>query len=160
VVRRVFAAGALLDVSNASDPTIDEVIALAREAHAPVIATHANARALADRPSNLSDSQVRAIATTGGIIGATAAYGQLAPGREPTLQHLVRQITYLIGVAGVEHVALGTGFEADAGQLRDFRSASDLPRLHRALRQAGLSEHDVARVMYRNALRVLCPPHP
>ena len=157
VVRRILAAGALVDVSNVSEPAFDEIIDLSRAAHVPVIATHANARALADKPWNLSDSQIRAIANTGGLVGVTTAHGQLAPGRNATLQHLVRQIVYLVGVAGVDHVALGTGFEADAGQVQDFQSAADLPRLSRGLRASGLSANDVELVMYRNALRLLCP---
>lgn len=159
IVRRVLAAGALVDVSNASDPAFDEVVALSLAARLPVLATHANARAIADKPWNLSDSQIRAVARTGGIVGVTAAHGHLSPGRSATLEHLVRQILYLVGVAGAEHVALGTGFEADAGVVKDFQSAADLPRLSRALRHAGLSERDVGAVMYRNALRVLCPAH-
>lgn len=160
VVRRILSAGALVDVSNASDPTIDDVIALAREAHSPVVATHANARALADQPRNLSDSQVREIARSGGLVAVTASQGQLAPGRAATLQHLVRQLVYLVGIAGAEHVAVGTGFEAGVSQVRDFQSAADLPRLARALRHAGLRERDLELVMYRNAQRLLCPSAP
>ncbi|MEO6602690.1 MAG: membrane dipeptidase, partial [Polyangiaceae bacterium] len=149
-----------VDVSNASDLTIDDVIALARERRSPVIATHSNARALADQPRNLGDSQIRAIATSGGIVGVTASQGQLAAGRPATIQHLVRQIVYLVAIAGPEHVALGTGFEAGVTDVQDFQSAADLPRLARALRRAGLSEHDLELVMYRNAQRVLCPAAP
>jgi membrane dipeptidase len=157
VVRRILAAGALVDVSNASERTIDDVLALAREAHAPVIATHANARALADQPRNLSDRQIREIAQSGGIIGVTAAHGQLAPGRVATLRHLVRQIVYMVGIAGPEHVALGTGFEAGVERVQDFRNAADLPRLAGELNRAGLNDHDLELVMSQNALRVLCP---
>ncbi len=88
IVQRILSAGALVDVSNLSDPAFDEIIALSLQAHAPVIATHANARALADRPWNLSDTQIRAIARSGGVIGVTAAHGQLAPGRGAHLEHL------------------------------------------------------------------------
>ena len=75
VVRRILAAGALVDISNASDPTIDDVMELTRAARAPVIASHSNARALADSPRNLSDTQIRQIAKSGGVIGVTAAHG-------------------------------------------------------------------------------------
>jgi membrane dipeptidase len=156
VVRQILAAGALVDVSNASDPAIEDVIALASAAGAPVIASHSNARALADNPRNLSDAQIRQIAKSGGVIGVTAAHGLLAPGRVARLSHVVHQILYLVRVAGPDHVALGTGFEAGVSPVVDFVSAADFPRLGTALRAAGLSQKDVARVFHDNAARVLC----
>ncbi|MET0792886.1 MAG: membrane dipeptidase [Polyangiaceae bacterium] len=159
VVSRILAAGAIVDVSGASELSIDEVIELAKKAQAPVIATHSNARALADRPRNLSDSAIRAIARSGGVIGVTAVHGLIAPGRSATIEHLVRQISYLVRVAGPEHVALGIGFESGAGPVRNFGSARDFPRLAVLLRTAGLSQLDIQRVFYGNALRILCAGH-
>ena len=156
VVSRILTAGALVDVSGASELSIDEVIELARKARMPVIATHSNARALAGQPRNLSDAAIRAIARSGGVIGVTAVHGLIAPGRSATVEHLVRQISYLVRVAGPEHVALGIGFESGAGPVRDFGSAGDFPRLAVLLRAAGLSQPDVQRVFYGNALRILC----
>lgn len=156
VVARILAEGGIVDVSGASELTISDVIELAMARHAPVVATHSNARALADQPRNLSDATIRAIAQTGGVIGVTAAHGLLAPGLRPTLDHLVRQITHLVRVAGAEHVALGLGFELGAGTLRDFSGARDLPRLATALRRAGLAPTDITRVFSSNALRLLC----
>ncbi len=157
VVDRILAAGGLVDVSGASERSIDEVLELAAKVHAPVIATHSNARALADRPRNLSDASIRGIARSGGMIAVTAVRGSLAEGRPATLQHLVQQIAYLVQVAGSEHVALGTGFETGVGPVRDFLGAGDFPRLAVSLRLAGLSAPDVERVFYRNAQRILCP---
>jgi membrane dipeptidase len=156
VVNRIIAAGAVVDVSGASQRSIDEVLELAEKSHAPVIATHSNARALADRPRNLSDAAIRGIARSGGVIGVTAAHGSLAAGRPATLEHLVRQISYLVRLAGPEHVALGTGFESGAGPVRDFLGAGDFPRLAVSLRSAGLSAAQVELVFYRNAQRILC----
>jgi membrane dipeptidase len=147
---------ALVDISNASEPSIDDVIELARAVHAPVMASHANARALADNPKNLSDTQIREIAESGGVIAVTAEHGLLAPGRTASLAHIVRQILYLVRLAGPAHVALGIGFEAGVSPLLDFKSAADFPRLAGALRSAGLSQKDLARVFHENAERVLC----
>lgn len=159
VVTEVLAAGALVDVSGASDPSIDDVLELAERFHAPVIATHSNARALADRAGNFRDSTIRAIAHSGGLIAVTAARDLLAAGRSAKLDHLVHQIVYMVQIAGPEHVALGTGFESGVGPVRDFHGANDLPRLAVSLRSAGLSAPDVERVLYRNAQRLLCAAH-
>jgi membrane dipeptidase len=156
VVSRIIAAGALIDVSDASPRSIADVLEIAAKSHAPVIATHSNARALSDRPRNLSDTAIRGIAQSGGVIAVTALHGSLAAGRPATLDHLVRQIAYLVRVAGAEHVALGTGFESGAGPVRDFLVAGDFPRLATSLRTAGLSAGDVEGVFSHNAQRILC----
>ncbi|HEX2671076.1 MAG TPA: membrane dipeptidase [Polyangiaceae bacterium] len=156
VVNRILAAGALVDVSDASEQTLFQVLELAEKAGAPVIATHSNARALADRPRNLSDDAIRGIARSGGVIGVTVLRDSLAAGRSATLDHWVHQIVYLVRVAGPEHVALGTGFESGAGPVRDFLGARDFPRLAMSLRAAGLSAPDVERVFSGNAERILC----
>jgi membrane dipeptidase len=130
---------------------------MAERARSPLIASHSNARALADSPWNLSDVQIRSIAQTGGVVGVTARQGLLAPGRSPTLHHLVEQIRHMVRVAGPEHVAIGSSFEDSAGSVTGFKSAADFPRLARALRERGLSEDAIERVFYKNARRVLCP---
>jgi|SRR6185369_2203399 len=156
VVNRILAAGALVDVSDASEQTLFQVLELAQKVSAPVIATHSNARALADRPRNLSDDAIRGIARSGGVIGVTVLRDSLAAGRAATLDHWVHHIAYLVRIAGPEHVALGTGFESGAGPVRDFLGARDFPRLATSLRSAGLSAPDVERVFSRNAERILC----
>jgi membrane dipeptidase len=156
LVARIFAARALVDVSGASELTIDDVVQLAKAAHLPVIATHSNARALADEPRNLSDATIREIAATGGLVAVTAVHGLLAPGRTATLRHLVRQIVYLVKLVGAEHVALGIGFEAGVSPPSDFGSAADFPRLALLLGNAGLSRGEIKRIFADNAWRVLC----
>ncbi len=156
VVNRILSAGALVDVSDASEQTLFQVLELAEKAGAPVIATHSNARALADRPRNLSDDAIRGIARSGGVIGVTVLRDSLAAGRSATLEHWVHQIAYLVRIAGPEHVALGTGFESGAGPVRDFLGARDFPRLAMSLRSAGLRAPDVERVFSGNAERILC----
>ncbi|HET9929995.1 MAG TPA: membrane dipeptidase, partial [Polyangiaceae bacterium] len=157
VVKRILEAGALVDVSNASELSIDEVTQMAEKAGVPVVAGHSNARALADAAWNLSDPQIRGIAKTGGVVGVTARHGMLATGRNATMRHLVEQIRHMVRVAGPDHVAIGSSFEDGVGPVADFKSAADYPRLARALSDAGLSQDVIERVFYKNALRVLCP---
>ena len=67
--------GMIIDVSHASDQTIADVLATSS---APVIASHSSARALTDVPRNLTDDQMRAIATAGGIVMANFYPGFLS----------------------------------------------------------------------------------
>lgn len=67
--RRVIAEmnrlGMLVDLSHAAENTALQAISASR---APVIFSHSGARGLADTPRNLSDSVLREVARTGGIV--------------------------------------------------------------------------------------------
>jgi membrane dipeptidase len=65
VVREMNRLGMMVDVSHVSDKTFWDVM---ETTHAPVIASHSSARALASAPRNLTDEQMRAVATSDGIV--------------------------------------------------------------------------------------------
>ncbi len=65
VVAEMNRLGMMIDVSHVSDATLADVLGCTR---APVLASHSCARALCDSPRNLTDEQLRAIATTGGAV--------------------------------------------------------------------------------------------
>jgi len=156
VVQRILAARALVDVSRLSALAFDEVVQLALEARVPVIATHVAARALAEQQANLSDGQLSDIARTGGLVALTFDRRQIAPGRTARIEHVVRQLKYLVRIMGAEHVAIGSGFETGEDVPLDLPSAARYPRLARALRASGLSAGDVERIFHGNAERILC----
>jgi membrane dipeptidase len=64
VVREMNRIGMMVDISHVSDDTIRDVLATSR---APVFASHSSCRALCDIPRNLTDDQIRAIASKGGV---------------------------------------------------------------------------------------------
>jgi membrane dipeptidase len=158
-VELVHQVGGMVDVSHASDAATNEVIALARRARRPVIATHSNARALAPHPRNLTDDQIRGLAQTGGIIGVNFHQPYLAPhaGGGASLQDLVRQIRYIARIGGIDAVAIGSDFEGGITSVPELSDAGAYQRLAVALRQDGMKEADVLKVFSDNALRVLCP---
>jgi len=109
-IERMNKLGIAIDLSHVGERTS----LMAAEASArPVLATHANAKALANWPRNKSDDVIRAIAATGGTIGVSI-YGPLLwngmPGHPPSLDDLVRQAEYVAGLVGIEHVSFGTDF--------------------------------------------------
>jgi membrane dipeptidase len=158
-VRRAFALSLIVDVSHASDRAVADVLALAKETHGVVVATHSNARALADHPRNLTDEQLRAIAATGGVIGVNFHGPFVARGRRATLGDVVAQVQHLTQVAGLDHVAIGSDFEGDIRPPAELADASRFPRLSAALAKAGFDEQAVRKIFADNALRVLCPPN-
>jgi membrane dipeptidase len=154
--RAAVSLGMVLDVSHASEHATRELTALARAASSPVIATHSNARALADHPRNLRDAELRAIAETGGVVGVNFHSPFLARDRVATLADVVAHVRYLTRVMGPAHVAIGADFEGDSRPPAELADVRGYQRLARALERDGMSSDDITRVMSENALRVLC----
>jgi membrane dipeptidase len=65
VIHEMNRLGMMVDVSHVSDKTFWDIIETSTK---PVIATHSNARSLADVPRNLTDEQIKAIARGGGVV--------------------------------------------------------------------------------------------
>jgi membrane dipeptidase len=65
VVREMNRLGMMVDVSHVSDATFWDVL---RTTRAPILASHSSARALTNSPRNLTDEQLRAIATNNGVV--------------------------------------------------------------------------------------------
>ncbi len=156
-VRRAFGLGLLVDVSHASDRAVNDILAVAKEERGVVVATHSNARALADHPRNLTDEQLRAIAATGGVIGVNFHGPFLVRGRRARLSDVVAQVRHLRDVAGIDHVAIGSDFEGDIHPPKELADASRFPSLSAALAKAGFDDAAIHKVFSENALRVLCP---
>jgi membrane dipeptidase len=162
------AMGMIVDVSHLSLAGTDHVLEITSR---PVIASHSNARALLDHHRNLPDDRLKAIASTGGVIGVNFFWAFLAE-ESPKLSHIVDQVERIAEVAGIDHVGLGPDFvteyfktmwpNEDVYEGLDVRlvpegtagSSSDLPLVTEALLERGFAEGDVAKVLGGNFLRV------
>ncbi len=156
VVHAVHQAGAVVDLSHASDRAAREILALGMADHAPVIATHSNARAVADHPRNLSDDLLRSVAKTGGVVGVNFHSPFLARGRSATVSDVVTHVRHLVKVMGVDHVAVGSDFEGDITPASGIPDVSGFQKLAAALEQAGFTRSEIEKMFSANALRVLC----
>jgi membrane dipeptidase len=94
----------LLDLSHAGPRTIAEGIAASQ---APMAITHTGCRALADLPRNTRDSELRALADRGGVVGIYFM-PFLRESGQPHAEDLIRHIEHAVNVCGEDHVGLGT----------------------------------------------------
>lgn len=156
LVRAAHKLGVSVDVSHASRATVRGVIGQARADRMPVIATHSNARALAEHPRNLDDDELGLIASTGGVVGVNFHSPFLVRGRPALLNDVVRHVRYLVRRIGADHVAIGSDFEGGIRPPPELLDVRALPRLAERLEAAGLSRTQVERVFGKNALRILC----
>lgn len=156
-------SGMMLDVSHLAEEAFWEVM---DRYEGPLVATHANPRALVPGPRQLSDSMIRALAARGGVIGI-APYNRflmpgwsIADGKEAvTLRDVAAAIDHVCQVVGdAAHVGLGSdfdgGFGAEAAPM-GIDTVADLPRIADGLAERGFAESDIAAVMSGNWLRVL-----
>jgi microsomal dipeptidase-like Zn-dependent dipeptidase len=115
----------------------------------PVVVSHTGVRGTCDNQRNLSDAQLAAISSNGGIIGIgfweTAVCGADA-------HAIARAIAHAINVAGFEHVALGSDFD---GAVTTPFDATGLPQITQAMLDAGLDQTAIEGVMGGNVRRML-----
>jgi membrane dipeptidase len=104
VIAEIHANNLLLDLSHSCARTIAEGIA---ESKAPPAITHSGCRDLVDFPRNTYDSEIRALANKGGVIGIYLMPFLRAKG-QAVQDDLLRHLDHAVNVAGEDHVGIGT----------------------------------------------------
>ncbi|MDP1857691.1 MAG: dipeptidase [Gemmatimonadaceae bacterium] len=153
VVARLDSLGMIIDLAHASSTVFDEVLALGRR---PVVVSHGGVQGTCKGPRNLSDDQLRRLAAKGGMLGIGYWDGAIC---DPTAAAFAKAVVYAVGVAGDDHVGLGSDF--DGSTVTPF-DASAMGLVVQALQDAGLSDVTIGKVMGGNAIRLLrelLPPH-
>jgi membrane dipeptidase len=151
VVEECNRLGILIDVSHLAPAGLEDVL---RVSQRPIIASHSNAAALHPHERNLTDSQIEAIASRGGLIGVTFVTEFLAPrGQRVTVEHVLEHIDYLVRTAGPDHVMLGSDFDG-ATMPEGLEDAAHYPALTAGMLARGHDESTVRQVLGLNFLRV------
>lgn len=145
LAKHVVARGGLLDLAHASDPAMDDLAAIARDANAPLVDSHTGLRALRDVARNLDDAHLRVVASSGGIVGISMHGGHVGkiPGQPPTLGDYVDALLHAVAVAGIDHVAIGSDFDGGIDPPRGVDGESVWPRVRAMLVHRGVSNDDV-----------------
>jgi membrane dipeptidase len=170
VVQRVMDLNMFVDISHVGVRTSLEAIEMATK---PVLATHANARAIHDSPRNLTDAEIRGVVATGGMIGLVAFPAFVTDDPEPSLEHLLRHADYISELVGPEHVGLGFDFsQSDEDSYAYFgyderyyprppwtyplgiRSWADAPNVTAGLKARGYTDDQIRGILGENFLRV------
>jgi membrane dipeptidase len=151
-VRLANELGMVIDVSHASDEVVRDVAELSED---PFFATHSCARALKDHDTNLSDEMLKLIASRGGVVGINTYVGFLSdePAGSVKRSTYVEHVMHMVDVMGVNHVAVGSDFDG-AKPPMGLKHAGQMQLLAHDLIGEGLSQEDVDKIMYLNALRV------
>ena len=152
VVREMVKMGMMIDLSHASPDTFWATL---ETTHCPVIVTHAAARGMGDHHRNLSDAQIKAIASRGGVVGVIYFCKYLDPTRQKpcTVGLVADHIDYIKKLAGVDVIALGSDWDGNVTVPKDLSDASKLPNLTAELVRRGYSDQEIKNILGENFLR-------
>lgn len=162
--------GMMLDASHAGINTSLDIIELSSK---PVIFSHSSVRALKNHERNVDDTQIKAVARRGGVVGINSIGAFLTDDNTSGVSAIVRHIDYIAQLVGPEHVGLGldTVFYQpfmtklyDSGPMMGLRGyprppwadvkPEALPELVEALDRHGYGETAILGILGENFLRV------
>ena len=145
-VIRMQQLGMVVDLAHLSPRAIPQVLAHAKN---PVVVSHGGAYGVCPSRRTLSDDELRAIAANGGVVGIGFWPGAIC-GKTPA--DVARSVRYVVRLVGDDHVAFGSDYD---GATHVGFDATAFPSLTQALRDNGLSDASVRKVLGGNVLRVL-----
>jgi membrane dipeptidase len=169
VVHELNRLGVMVDISHVSDETFFAAVAASRT---PVIASHSSARALVDRPRNMSDDMLREMARNRGVVLVNFIDAFVDPAKNPTwkavgrallhfgwpdtpLSAVIDHIDHIARVAGIDHVGLGSDFAGTMFNPQGIKDVSEFPNITVELVRRGYTDSDVRKILGGNVLRVM-----
>lgn len=181
-IREMNRVGMLIDMSHSAERSTLEAIELSAR---PIVISHANPAFFHPAKRNKSDTVLRALAESGGLLGFSLYPFHLPGGGDCTLEAFCEMVARSADLMGVEHLGIGSdlclnqpqsvlhwmrngrwtatpdygeGSADNAGwpeQPAWFRSPEDFPRLTDGLLAHGFDAAEVARIIGGNWLRIL-----
>ena len=161
VIGECFVSGILVDLSRCNEESTLEAAKLASGRKIPVVKLNTATRGargkdgkpIADIARNASDAELKAIASTGGVVGIAAR--EMA-----TVADYVTHIEHAIKVAGIDHVGIATDGYLDGTMANNRRADGvlDSPRrwfaVAKLLRERGTTDDQLKKLLGGNFLRV------
>lgn len=143
----------LIDFAHMNEATFWDVARLVKR---PILVSHGNSHTCCPSPRNYTDGQLAAIAESGGVIGVFFSKKFVTHEDAAEIAHVIAHINHIRATIGIDHIALGTDFGGiTTGTVSNLAEVSDIPNLWSALRTEGYSDEDIAKISYKNSLRVL-----
>ncbi|MDP6389380.1 MAG: membrane dipeptidase [Alphaproteobacteria bacterium] len=106
-IERMNANRVVVDCAHTGYRTTMEAV---EASSAPVVVSHANAKAVCDNRRNVPDDLIEAVAKSGGLVGTVGFPAFLGPETRPTLDRFIDDIAYKAKLVGIEHVGLGIDY--------------------------------------------------
>ena len=152
VIRTMDSLGMIIDISHVGRKSVDDILATSKN---PIIASHSGAYALRNHYRNLTDTQIRAIAQRGGVIGVVFYPPFLVSSGQARLDNVIQHIDYIKNLVGnVDCISLGSDFDGIEVTPTGLENVTKFPAITEALLQRGYSRQDVRKILGENFMRV------
>ncbi|NNE57237.1 MAG: peptidase M19 [Hellea sp.] len=147
-VLKMHAMNIIVDVAHSSENVVTDVLALSPE---PIIISHGGIRSdcANTQKRNLPDAHLVEIARRGGLMGVGYFDGAIC---DITPAGIADAILGAVKLMGVDAVALGSDFD---GSVHTALDTSELAAITQALKDRGVSETDIRKIMGGNVKRFL-----
>ncbi|MEY2481086.1 MAG: rane dipeptidase [Verrucomicrobiota bacterium] len=170
LVRECERLGVIVDLAHINPKGFEEIVDLTTR---PLIVSHTNVRKFYDIERNISDEQIKIIGKRGGVIGMNAILVSSSK-EKSTIDHYVDHIEHVIGLIGIDGVAIGFDFceylfqqlpESVVKELAaklttphfifDLTNHSHARNFTRKLIERGFSDDDIEKILRGNWTRIL-----
>jgi membrane dipeptidase len=154
-VVRFLELGIVPDVSHASVASFKDIAALCKARGKPFVATHSNAFFVTPHRRNLTDEQIRIIASSGGVIGVNLYPLFLTCEKDATLHDVMAHVRHLIAVGGERSIVLGTDLDGVDALPKTISNVSNLLLLADNMKKSGFTARQIDRLFFENGHRFL-----
>ncbi|HEY8038347.1 MAG TPA: dipeptidase [Polyangiaceae bacterium] len=149
LVRRCEDRGVIVDLAHINRRGFLDACSVATR---PPIVSHTGVLGAFEHWRNIDDSQLRAVADKGGVVGVIFCPRYVGgDGLEPVVRHL----RHILDVVGEDAPALGSDWDGFIVPTRELADPRGLPLLTDALLRAGVSARTIGKILRGNVMRVL-----
>ncbi len=136
----------LVDVAHLNKPCFWDLAGMGVK---PLIGSHCACQKVTSVEYDLDDSQIKAIADSGGLVAV-----HLVKRKNRNLYEVVKNILHIIEIVGSDYAAIGSDFDG-AELIEELDSAEKMVFMIEELIKAGLKNEEINKICWKNFERVI-----
>lgn len=151
----------IVDVSHLNERSFWDVMDIV---NCPILASHSNAKAVANATRNLTDEQLLAIRDTNGLVGLNSFNLFVSQDmKQQNIDTFIKHIVYIAEKIGVQYLGFGFDFfeflstesmksysDQDTSYTVGLEDCTKVPVLLEKLKQVGFTQHELEQICYIN----------